>query len=454
MAERVWGGFDIYKAYDVNGQWDNITHLGYPLNTSYDEIYYTLSDDSRTALFSSNREQSFFIDEEMEACCFDVYEMDILPFVHLITQTFDAVTGDSLRGTVIQLIDRADPENLVVEHYDPDEAEYRFPLDRDREYMVITNKESYLADTLYFDTRDMDEDEREILKQIYLQPDELDLEVLVFDARTRKPLLGVEVAVVNTDDLDAERLEKVNADTNVFNFDIQRGPTYRILANRKGYATGTELLLPEEYEELERVVKRIYLDVGDLGDFLPLVLYFDNDEPDRRTWSRNTDVKYSETFPSYFEKKDKFIETFTEPLDGEEKEEEALRLNRFFETEVKKGKEDLSSFLEVLVPHLEAGDRVDIYLKGYASPRATRQYNLLLGFRRVNSVRNELMNYENGILRQYLNEGLLNIREESFGSTNAPPDVVGDLDDERNSIYSLGASKERRVEIIKIDVGQ
>ncbi len=448
------GGFDIYKAYDENGQWGDITHLGYPLNTSYDEIYYTLSDDSRTALFSSNREQSFFVDEEKEACCFDIYEMEILPTVHLITQTFDAVTRDSLPGAVVRLVDRADPENLVIEHYSPDEVEYRFPLDRDREYMVVTEKEGYMPDTIYFDTRQLDEDEDEIVKQIYLRPDQLELDVLVFDARTRLPLLGVEVAVINTDDLDRERQEYTNPDSNNFNFPIQRGFTYRIVANRKGYTSATELLEPEDYAGLDRIEKRLYLNIGDLADFLPLVLYFDNDEPDRRSWSRQTDVKYSETFGPFYAKKDKFIENYTEPLEGEERDEEALRLNRFFETELKKGYDDLASFLKVLVPHLEAGDRVDIHLKGYASPRASREYNMILGFRRVNSVINELREYEDGILVQYLDEGLLNIREESFGSTQAPPDVIGDLDDERNSIYSLGASKERRVEIVKIKVGQ
>ncbi|TVR83339.1 MAG: hypothetical protein EA409_03035 [Saprospirales bacterium] len=453
MGYKGLGGFDIYKAYDDNGQWGEVTHLGYPLNTSYDETYYTLSDDSRNALFSSNRQESFFIDPEKEACCFDIYEVDILPFLHLITQTFDAITRDSVYGAVIQLVDLADPENLIIEYFDPEEVEYRFPLDRDRDYMLITNKEGYFPDTLYFNTVNIPNEE-DLLKQIYLQPDFLELDVLVFDARTRQPLLGVTVAVVNTDDPDFARLEQLNSDDNRFNFDIRRGDNYRILASRKGYATGTEVLRPEEYEGLTTVEKRIYLDIGSLADFLPLVLYFDNDEPDRRSWNRNTDVLYSETFPPYFEKRDEFVATYTEPLSGPEAREAGLKLTRFFETEVKKGHEDLFSFLEVLVPHLEAGDRVNIYLKGYASPRASREYNFILGLRRINSVKNDLLKYEDGILSKYIDNGLLNIREESFGSTSAPPDVIGDLDDERNSIYSLGASKERRVEIIQIEVGQ
>lgn len=446
------GGFDVYKAYLLEGGWGGVTHLGYPLNSSYDDIYYTLSDDSRTALYSSNREKSLFVDPEREACCFDIYEVQVLPFINLITQNYDAKTGSELEGVAIQLIDLADPENLIVEHFDPDEFEYEFPLDRDRSYRIIASKEGYFPDTLEFNTINL-ENEEDIVKKIYLKRDHIDLDVLVFDSKTRQPLLGATVTILDSVLLEGERMEKTNLDSNIFNFPIQRGRSYRILASRKGYSTGTEVLEAEEFENLDRVERRIYLDIGSLGDFLPLVLYFDNDVPDRRSWSRNTDVNYSETYPQYYQKKEKFVEEFTDPIEGEEKEETALGLSRFFETELKKGKEDLDNFMELLLTHLKAGDPVDIYLKGYASPRASREYNFVLGLRRVNSVRNELLSYSDGVFKDYLDDGQLTIKEQSFGSTNAPPDVIGDLDDERNSIYSLGASKERRVEIIQIEVG-
>nr|MBS0037034.1 PD40 domain-containing protein [Saprospiraceae bacterium] len=448
---RGMGGFDIYKSHPIQEGWGEVTHLGYPLNSSYDDTYYALSDDEQTALFSSNRDGSLFVDDNMEACCFDIYEVHVLPVADLIVQSFDSQTGDSLAGVGIQLIDLADPENLIWEQYHEDSVAYTFPLYRDRSYMVTAEREGYLPDTLYFNTEDIEMGE-DIVKQFYLKPDVVELEILVFDAGTKVPLVGATVSSVDLTSGDLDRVEITNQDGNDFQFEVKRDHTYRVLANRKGYESGTLRIEPSDMKGVDKLVREIYLVRGGLSDYLPLVLYFDNDLPNRRSWSETTDVRYSQTFTDYYAKKDEFIEIFTEPLEGEEETMASAGLTRFFETEARKGYEDLDRFFERLEVHLEAQDEVRIHLKGYASPRARPEYNMRLGMRRVNSVKNDLMSYRDGYFKQYLDSGQLAIELESFGSTTAPSEVVGDLDDERNSIYSLGASKERRVEIIHVRI--
>lgn len=453
LGYKSLGGFDIFKANATESGWGDISHMGYPLNSSFDDLYYTLSDDGKKGIFSSNREGSNFIDDGLEACCFDIYEVNILPFVQLITQTFDINTGDSLRGVTVQLIDRADPTKVIEEQFIPDEVEYTFPVDRDKEYFIVAKKEGYKPDTSELSTFDLPPGE-DILRQIYLFPDMVDLEVQVFDAWTEEPLVGATVGVVNPDDPQLTRQEGTNQDSHIFNFDIQKGNSYRILANRKGYISGVETIEKSELDGVDRLIKKIYLERGGLSDYLPLVLYFDNDRPDPRSRSQETRVKYTETFPPYMERKPRFIEVYTEPLEGEAARMAEAELTRFFETEVRKGVEDLDNFFELLMVHLEAGDTVNIDLKGYTSPRARPEYNLILGMRRVNSVKNDFMSFDNGAFRRYIDNGQLRVELESFGETTAPSDVVADLDDERNSIYSLGASKERRVEIIQVRVRQ
>ena len=453
LGHKSLGGFDIFKAYALESGWGDVSHMGYPLNSSFDDLYYTLSEDGKKALFSSNREGSNFIDDGMEACCFDIYEVNILPFVNLITQTFDQSTGDSLFGVSVQLIDLADPQNLILEELIPRKSQYHFPIDRDRNYIIVAQKEGYLPDTVDFSSFDLTPGE-DVLKQIYLVPDMLDLEVQVFDAWTEQPLVGATVGVINPADPRLTRQEETNMDSHVFHFDVQRGNTYRILANRKGYISGVESIEKTELDGVERLIKKIYLERGGLSDYLPLVLYFDNDRPNPRSGSPETRLRYTETFPPYIERKPRFIEVFTEPLEGEEARMAEAELTRFFETEVRKGVEDLDNFFELLLVHLEAGDTVNIDLKGYTSPRARPEYNLILGMRRVNSVKNDFMSFDNGAFRRYIDNGQLKVELESFGETTAPSDIVADLDDERNSIYSLRASKERRVEIIQVRVSQ
>ncbi len=188
-----------------------------------------------------------------------------------------------------------------------------------------------------------------------------------------------------------------------------------------------------------------------LEDFLPLALYFDNDEPDKRTNRTTTKKSYEETYVKYFPRKGEFVQQYTKPIDNEAEVDEAtLNINDFFETEVKKGFDHLSLFSAILLQRLERGDRVEIVIKGYTSPRAKTDYNEFLAQRRISSLRNQFERWRGGVFENYIKYGKLVITEAPFGESQAASGISDDLFDERNSIYSVGASRERRVEIIEV----
>jgi hypothetical protein len=66
-----FGGFDIFYAPSVQGQFEKPINMGSPINTSYNDMYYSLSSDRKYAFFSSNRTESFF--ESEPNCCNDIY---------------------------------------------------------------------------------------------------------------------------------------------------------------------------------------------------------------------------------------------------------------------------------------------------------------------------------------------------------------------------------------------
>ena len=187
-----------------------------------------------------------------------------------------------------------------------------------------------------------------------------------------------------------------------------------------------------------------------LEDFLPLALYFDNDEPDKRTNRTATKKSYASTFLKYYDRKADYIDQYTRSMKEEEAEEAMLTLEDFFENEVKKGYDFLQLFSEILLKRLEGGHRVEIVIKGYTSPRAKSDYNDHLAMRRISSLRNQFETYRGGIFESYLKHGKLVISEAPFGETAAASNVSDDLEDERNSIYSVEAAKERRVEIVEV----
>lgn len=187
-----------------------------------------------------------------------------------------------------------------------------------------------------------------------------------------------------------------------------------------------------------------------LEDFLPLALYFDNDEPDKRTLRTTTKKSYEDSYEKYINRKDDFLKAYTKDLTGDDRLEAKEAIENFFDTEVERGYVFLGRFSEILLKRLETGETVEIFIKGFTSPRAEKTYNLALGKRRISSLRNHFDSWREGVFLNYLKKGQLKISERSFGEAVAASGVSDALDDLRGSVYSISASRERRVEIVEV----
>ncbi len=72
------GGFDIFKSEFKEGEFAEPENEGYPINSSYNDIYYSLNAKKNKVYISSNRIGSYF--EEKQSCCNDIYCFDVEPF--------------------------------------------------------------------------------------------------------------------------------------------------------------------------------------------------------------------------------------------------------------------------------------------------------------------------------------------------------------------------------------
>ena len=111
--------------------------------------------------------------------------------------------------------------------------------------------------------------------------------------------------------------------------------------------------------------------------------------------------------------------------------------------------EKLNNFSAQLYQKLNTGKTIEIYIKGYTSPRATSEYNFSLAKRRINCVNNHFKVWNFGALQKYIKSGALIISEKPLGETTAPSDVSDDLENLPASVYDVKASRERRVEIVE-----
>ncbi len=443
-----FGGYDIFSSQITESGWSKAYNVGAPLNSSFNDIYPMIDNASDKVYYSSNRKGSLYLDAKQKGCCYDIYKGELPYLKHkLIVQVYDDYTRDSIFGAEVSLLSKVS-ENLIDKQQDQDSMQYAFKVKRNKEYIIKGIKEGYLPEEVTFSTVNVP-DTGDIIKKIFLKTEDLHLDVFVWDARDKSAIRGAEVTLIDNEE---NTIDTITLASNDFHFVLDRDKTYTIIASRKGFKPATVQLNPADYRNQSLIRKDLYLLVGGLKDFLPLVLYFDNDKPNSNSWSKSTNILYTETFPPYFDRMNTFIDIYGAPLDATGKERTATQFDNFFYTEVKKGNDDLITFLGVLDKALEKGKEVEIYLKGYTSPRASEAYNIILGMRRIQSVKNNFVEFSDGKLLKYMKSGQLEIRLKSFGETTAPSDVISDLKDERNSIYSYKASKERRVEIIGVNI--
>lgn len=196
------------------------------------------------------------------------------------------------------------------------------------------------------------------------------------------------------------------------------------------------------------------VEIPKLMDFNGLPLYFDNDEPDKRTRRTATKKTYEETAQRYLDRQIEYRDRFAGQVDGAKAADAEQAIDDFFENEIRNGYDRLGQLSDLLLKHLESGETIEVLIKGFTSPRAESDYNLNLGKRRISSVRNHFETWSEGVLQPYLRVGKLKITETSFGETTARANVSDKLGDERNSIFHPDAARERRVEIVEVRVSQ
>ncbi len=442
-ADLRLGGFDIFKSIQKENGFGQRINLGAPINTSYNDVYYTLSDDNKEAHFSSNRLGSNYIDQLAEACCYDIYKADIQPTkVVLDALTFNKTTLDSLEGVTVRLLD-AETEEIIDVVDNMTEINHLFNLESDREYLLFADKSGYGSDTIYFDTYNVIGEDT-LIKKLYLEPQFIELEVLTFNRGTNEDLAGTTIIIEDMSDPDNPKIEKINLDGNNFTFQLERGKQYKVTAMKDGFEQSSIMVDTRDPEIGDKVIRKLYLtsEVISLTGVLPLTLYFDNDKPDENSIKMFTLRSYTETYYPYIARKDVFLR---------QKADQSSVLDVFFENDVKGGYTDLQQFLNALVNRLARGESYELEIKGYCSPKWTDQYNKALGLRRVFSVKNELRDHLNGVLTQYLDNGQLKLKDVTYGEELAPGGISDSQTNVKESIYSIEASKERKVIIVDIN---
>ena len=160
---KKYGGYDIFTTSDpVNG---TINNLGLRVNSSGDEVYFSLDGSGRKAYFASNRlaTTSFETmedkpDELKEACCLDIYTYEPPPPCDLVVSTFTRCNCETpqelLVDVKVELFDITESYQGVLIPggiFDGTATTYSAVLMPNRKYLVKATKEGYSENSYELD---------------------------------------------------------------------------------------------------------------------------------------------------------------------------------------------------------------------------------------------------------------------------------------------------------------
>jgi hypothetical protein len=200
-----------------------------------------------------------------------------------------------------------------------------------------------------------------------------------------------------------------------------------------------------------------FANLYDLNRKLPVTLYFHNDEPNPRTRDTVTKLTYMESYDDYIDMVPKYEKEYSKDLIGDRAEGAKEDISDFFIEFVEQGIADLDEFTRLLIIELNKGYKIQVTVKGFASPLAKTDYNVNLTKRRISSLINYLYLYGTGEFKPYLdnnaeNGGQLTFVQIPFGEYTANRLISDNVNDTKNSVYSRKAALERKIEIQSVSL--
>ena len=138
------GGFDVFRSNNRTGNFENPLNIGVPLNTSYNDIYFTVNENDTTGVLTSNRKGAMHL--TTETCCYDLFaykmsKKEKKKVTGEVEKTYSEITLDDSPMSTRDSITKSLIEN---------ELEFTFPLslyfdndEPDPRTMKTTTKSDY-----------------------------------------------------------------------------------------------------------------------------------------------------------------------------------------------------------------------------------------------------------------------------------------------------------------------
>ena len=172
-----------------------------------------------------------------------------------------------------------------------------------------------------------------------------------------------------------------------------------------------------EPEVKDTVLTDIQVVINRLNDYLPLKLYFHNDEPNPKTLDTITQKTYFATYSEYIKLIDNYRNQYSRT--SPDPENAIAKIDSFFTNHVEMGYQHLDTMLNILGDQINSGKKIKLKIRGHCSPLAANDYNINLAKRRISSLLNYMATFENNRFESAIREGRLQLVEIPAGESMA-----------------------------------
>ncbi|MFA0960721.1 OmpA family protein [Roseivirga sp. BDSF3-8] len=370
------GGKDIFKVLKVGSGWSSPENMGYPINTTANDNYFTLTADGKKGFFSSDRKGG--------SGAQDVYYFQMPDQYANIPMTLikgQILAGESLEPvpTKIKVIDKS--TNTKVDYvYDPDPETgyYLIIFPPGKNYDMIIEAEGYMPYTVNVNIPNQNYF-YELYQRIYLKPivqfdemvgQEVSVKNAFFDTKTNadvNPRAANEAMLIEKDSIDVyELMESIIAANDTAAYDYLMDLMYKT-----------------------NPVSDIDFDAkSDLIETADIVYYYEENDPEDLEM-RIVDNDTIMSLPTFFVSKEakRQAEEQSKPLAYDKSLLEKVH-KIYFDTDqstlTTKGETDLQNVLGSLSEY----DGLGIEISGFASSDGNADYNRNLSNQRAISVLN------------------------------------------------------------------
>lgn len=443
----TFGGYDVYSSSPTLNGWTNPMNMGVQMNASSDDLFFSLSEKGTNGWLTVRGEKGSSCTTEVpDACCYNLVTWDMpLRKVRILARNANDSSLIREANLSVQILPSGTEEKVEVSYGN---WPY-FSWNSSENYAVGVQSDGFdpfqgeLNIAGYPFTGDT------VVIEVYLNPTVIELQVLTFDDRTKEALNGTTVNLLKwLDTKNSVDNIQTNVKGNSFNFSVIQNHKYKLVASK------------DNYESVEKDISFTLSDVKGLGKKItievylkpplstPVALYFDNDIPKAKELKIKGTENYVELSNTYYNQKESFISNFTKVLPEAEKFILNEQYELFFNREVKMGTVSLEYLSKAIAAKLVEGKKLEITLSGFASPLGSVSSNKLLSDRRLKTIQNYLLQSNQGKLAESVKNGQLKFITSAYGENKSKKQVSDNPMDKRNSVFSLVASVERRVEIL------